>query len=89
MKTTVKIAALIAMVNERNRVSTCTPEMRKGWNHLLADVLHDANVYHGYSYLMERDVPAGQEPGVRGTAPDFTFPDESRRCYATHPRLKR
>lgn len=89
MKTTVKIAALIEMVNERNRNSKCAPDLRRGWNHLLTDVLLDAGVYHGFTYLTERDASAGQEPGVRGTAPDFTFPDESRRQYAVHPRLKR
>ena len=82
---TIKIAELIALVNTRNRISTCAPHMRKGWNMLLEEVLHEANVYCGYSYLT--DVPAGQLPGVTGEPGTFTFPDESRRRYHPHCAL--
>lgn len=81
---TIKIADLIARVNMRNRLSTCAPAVRTGWILLLEEVLHEANVYSGYSYLTAENVPAGQLPGVTGEPGTFTFPDESRRHYHTH-----
>ena len=40
MKKTIRIANLIALVNEHNRLSTCTPDVRHGWNAILEVVLH-------------------------------------------------
>jgi hypothetical protein len=78
---TIKIAALVTLVNERNRVSTCQPDIRHGWNAILEEVLHKADAYAGYGYLTASEVPAGQKAGVTGEVGRFTFPDESRRRY--------
>ena len=78
---TVTIRELVERVNRLNRESTCKPDMRHGWNHLLEDVLHDANAYKGYGYYPAQDLPPGQKPGITGEAPNFQFPDESRRFY--------
>jgi hypothetical protein len=82
MKKTVRIADLVALVNEHNRVSTCAPDIRNGWNALLEEVLHAADAYRGFGYLSAGDVPAGHAAGMIGEVGNFSFPDESRRCYA-------
>ena len=86
---TFKVNEFRDWVNERNRTSTCAPEIRQGWNTALENVLHDTGNYRGYGYLTEDEVPAGQRPGIRQTLPydqrkpgyKPSFPDESRRYY--------
>jgi hypothetical protein len=86
-KTTIKVADLIANVNDRNAKSTCPPEARTGWNHLLEDILFATDSYGGYGYLTAAQVPAGEKPGIAGGPGSFTHPDESRRIYYTDARL--
>lgn len=61
---TFSIAKLLKTVNDRNAKSTCSPEVRQGWNSILAQVLMDANVYAGYNYLGPDDLPEGERPGI-------------------------
>ncbi len=90
MKKTVHIAELIARVNRLNRDSTCAPQIREGWNTLLADVLHTADAYAGFRYLDPSEVPKGQEPGIiTRMSKDPLFPDESRREYIVNAKLRR
>ncbi len=88
---TVQISELIDFVNERNQVSTCEPSVRDGWNAMLERVLMDADVYAGFNYYGEADVPAGQSPGIvrDSTGSAERFPDESRRFYYTHRHLQK
>ena len=85
---TIKIAALVAQVNEHNRVSTCAADTRAGWNALLEEVLHAADAYNGFGYLNVGKVPDGYAPGIIGEPGHFEFPDESRRQYGLHPALR-
>jgi len=85
---TCHIAELIEDVNHRNRVSTCAPEVRDGWNALLESIMHAANVYAGWRHLNRREVPAGKLPGVEGDPGERRFPDESRRVYYCHRTLQ-
>ena len=78
-KKTFRLADLVDKVNERNRLSTCSPEVRKGWNSLCESLLLESDVYAGFNYLSEKDVPKGHEPGIRTDEQgNKTFPDESR-----------
>ncbi len=61
---TVKIAHLVAEVNRKNQLSTCSAEVRQGWNSMLSTILMDADVYAGFNYLGTPDVPEGQLPGI-------------------------
>ena len=88
MAKTIKVVDLIARVNARNRCSTCPAEARKGWNSLLEEVLAATDNYAGFGYLKETEVPRGEQPGIAGTSPDCTFPDDTRRSYCIHPRLR-
>jgi hypothetical protein len=81
---TVDIYELILFVNKRNRESICQPEIRKGWNGLLNDILHKANVYSGFGYLIQSEVPEGQLPGIIQSeiGPEFNeYPDPTRCFY--------
>jgi len=60
----IAIRDLIDLVNRKNRISFCSPETRAGWNSLLDEVLHNANVYRGFRYLSADEVPAGHLPGI-------------------------
>lgn len=89
---TVSIYKLLETVNYRNQHSTCAPEVREGWNSILENILMDAEVYGGFMYLDETQVPKGHLPGiVRNTEkPEgpHRFPDETRRVYYGHRKLK-
>lgn len=79
---TVRIAALIDRVNALNQTSTCPPEIRKGWNNLLEDTLREVGYTFGWLYLPGREVPKGQEPGVRNREDGvIELPDSTRRKY--------
>jgi hypothetical protein len=86
-RVTVNIAVILADVNRKNQLSTCSPEVRAGWNSLLESILFAANLYIGFGYLYAKDVPIGQKAGITSRAPDGAdlgknvFPDESRRVY--------
>ena len=89
MAKTIKVVDLIAKVNARNRCSTCPAETRQGWNSLMEEVLAATGNYAGFGLLKETEVPQGEKPGrVVGKNCDCTFPDESRRSYCIHPRLR-
>lgn len=88
---TVAIKDLIEKVNRMNRMSTCGRQHRDGWNTLLEQVLVEADVYRGFSYLEQGDVPPGSPPGIiRGATPEGNiYPDDSRRAYQLHYSLCR
>lgn len=70
-------------INERNRHSTCSAEVRRGWNSVLSDVLMDTGNYKGFNYLNADQVPPGHKPGI---IPNYEtgkheFPDDSRVFY--------
>lgn len=86
---TIDLATMIQKVNERNKLSTCAPDVRRGWNDLLETLLLESGQYDGFSYLSRSEVPPGQAPGVlveRLTSnytveERFTGCDETRRHY--------
>lgn len=86
---TIHVETLIEIVNKRNVDSTCSRDMRIGWNCLLEQVMEETGTYAGYGYLEQNDVPKGQLPGIeRASDPvDHKFPDDSRRHYYKHRRL--
>jgi hypothetical protein len=61
---TFSIAKLLHSVNKKNENSTCSSMMRQGWNALLSEILIDADVYAGFNYLNDTEVPVGQRPGI-------------------------
>jgi hypothetical protein len=83
----VAIRELLEIVNRRNAESTCDPLRRSGWNSVLEEVLMDANVYAGYTYLQSMHVPAGERPGVVHGLDGPEHCDESRRNYIVHSAL--
>lgn len=64
---TFDIAELLYTVNSRNTGSTCSAEVRQGWNSLLESVLHGADLYSGYGYLEQKDLKGSavnSRPGI-------------------------
>ncbi len=84
---TFKVCDLIEEVNRINRLSTCDPAMRMGWNTLLEHVLVETGNWEGYRYLTSGGVPFGQLPGKEEKDGKLTFPDESRRYYCVSNEL--
>jgi len=83
-KKTIKVQDLIDIVNRRNKHSTCSPEVRKGWNSLLEEVLHKTDNYNGFNFLAPDEVPEGEKPGIECFNQDTSknvFPDESRKVF--------
>ena len=65
---TFDIVQLILTVNLRNAASTCSAEVRAGWNSLLESVLHAAGLYVGFNYLGSEHLTGSaefEEPGIR------------------------
>ena len=84
MRKTVRITDMIDNVNRKNENSTCSSDVRRGWNGLLADVLHATGMYAGFGYLREGHVPEGHKPGIIfDSSPEHKheYPDESRVFY--------
>jgi hypothetical protein len=87
-RSTVSIKGLIEQVNAQNRLSTCAPQVREGWNSILEGVLHAGNVYAGFGYLTHAEVPSGHPAGIVHEDDGVVFPDETRRYYIIHRALK-
>ena len=81
MRKTIRIKELIAAVNHRNRSSTCSPEIRQGWNDLLTTVLLTNDAYAGFGYLGQNEVPPNHKPGFNKEGDRFKDTDDSRRVY--------
>ena len=81
------------MVNQSLRYSTHSTEARMGMIHLLENVLHGSENYHGFRYLGLDEVPTGELPGIRQSIenyptvdtwaedPRFNNTDDTRRHY--------
>ena len=80
---TFSVEGLVDTVNQRNRDSTCSKEIRKGWNSILVDILNETGNYHGFGYLTAAFVPDGEKPGMEyDTTMGFNvFPDDTRIYY--------
>lgn len=79
---TVKVEDLVKLVNARNKKSTCSPDIRQGWNSMLEDVLHSTGNYQGYGYYTVEDLPEGQAPGVRYDYDENGHPIQPCKDYA-------
>lgn len=62
---TASIAQMLFDLNQRNIHSTCSAEVRQGWNSMLSSILMAADVYSGYGYIGTSDLPAGEKPGIK------------------------
>jgi hypothetical protein len=87
MRKTVEVAYLLALVNWMNRTGRQMREIRIGSNSLLESALHASGLYNGFTYLYQRDVPSGEQPGIifdESPAREHKYPDDSRRSYYVH-----
>jgi hypothetical protein len=81
---TLQLRDLVAWVNERNRISTCEPSVREGWNALANSFLMAADAYGGFQYLTADELGGdakGQPPGIIRDAHghrQHAFPDKTR-----------
>ena len=85
---TIPVKDVVTMVNEMLRMSECNDDIRRGASMVLEDILFKTNNYRGFGYLLEDQVPAGQQPGVRYANGEilpyperFENTDDSRRNY--------
>jgi hypothetical protein len=69
-KKTFKIIELINMVNKMNEESTCSPELRQGWNCFVEGILMESGNYEGYLFTKNAFDPQTKE-----------IVDDSRRKY--------
>lgn len=77
---TFDIAELLYTVNSRNAGSTCSPEVRQGWNSLLETVLHGADLYNGYGYLEQGNLKGSAVNSKPGIEFREVFGDEPGPC---------
>ena len=58
---TFKITELIKMVNKMNAESSCSRELRLGWNVFVKGILIETNNYEGYLHAQEAFDPQTKE----------------------------
>ncbi len=87
MAKTIRVADIIRMVNVHNHCSICPPDVRKGRNSLLEEILAATDNYVRLGYLSESEVPRGQAPGISEVSPNCTFPDDTRCAYVFDRKL--
>jgi len=90
---TLSVETLRSEVNRRNRESTCSPEVRQGWNSILESMLMATGNYRGFRFLTPDKVPDGKAPGIKENQGDFPLAigndnadrfkgtDDTRRAY--------
>ena len=92
---TIEVKRLIEIVNERNKHSFVSDEVRRGWNAMLENILFEVHAYRGYRYLEAYEVPNNELPGIVWHEPTSQgaarmakeFPDETRREYIISHKL--
>ena len=78
-KKTFAVDSLREIVNGRNRFSTCSPEIRRGWNAILIDILYQSGNYKGFCYLKSEEIVGEASPGIsRDENGKVIFPDDTR-----------
>lgn len=82
MSKTIRVSEVVKKVNQMLAESTCSREERLAMCSVLETILFSTNNYRGYSFLSQKEVPAGEKPGI-GMSPEgkTVFPDDSRRWY--------
>jgi hypothetical protein len=75
---TVDVEAFKAMTNQVLRVSTVSPDLRKGWMAALEWILHETGNYRGFRYLTVDEVPGSGMPGIRTDRDGNPLPDDLR-----------
>ena len=89
---TASIAQILFDVNQKNVLSTCSAEVRQGWNSMISSILMAAEVYSGFGYLRGTDLPKGQEPGIafcNAMGTPLTSDEYYERLTSDHGRRKR
>lgn len=75
---TISISATITEFNKILRVSTCTPDIRRGIINAMEHILHSTDNYCGFRYLTDPEVPTDHLPGINIDENGDFFPDS---CY--------
>lgn len=88
---TIEVSALKDQINFMLANSRCSVEGRKSMMVILENVLMDTKNYNGFRYLGEKEVPAGEFPGIfdsqyakkiNPTTDDLFYgTDNTRICY--------
>jgi hypothetical protein len=88
MSKTIHVEKVLDYVNDMLATSTCVPDVRHGMILVLSEILHKTDNYVGFRYLLDGEVPEGQEPGIRWSDGERTdgyrdreYPDDTRRQY--------
>lgn len=82
MSKSIKVSEMVKRVNKMLAESMCSRVERLAMCTVLEDILFATNNYRGYNFLLQKEVPAGELPGI-GISPEGStvFPDDSRRHY--------
>jgi hypothetical protein len=89
---TFSVAQALFDINQKNQLSTCSAEVRQGWNSMIETILMAAEVYTGFGYLRSPDLPTGQKAGIRFTnamGVELTAEEYYDRLTTDHANQKR
>jgi len=78
---TISIASAVTEFNRMIRLSTCTPDIRKGYMGAIEHILHSTDNYCGFRYLTTPEVPADQLPGINIDENGDFYPDRPHKRF--------
>jgi hypothetical protein len=73
---TISIAATVTEFNRIIRMSTCSPDIRKGYMGAIEHILHSTDNYCGFRYLTTPEVPTDHLPGINIDENGDFYPDQ-------------
>ena len=78
---TISIAATVTEFNRIIRLSTCTPDIRRGYMGAIEHILHSTDNCCGFRYLTTPEVPTDQLPGINIDENGDFYPDSPHKRF--------
>lgn len=77
----IPVKEFVNMGNQILRDCRENADFRKGVFLVMEEVLMQTGQYQGFRYLTEKEVPEGEDPGVKTVDGEMKFCDGTRRAY--------
>lgn len=78
---TISIASAVTEFNRIIQLSTCSPDIRKGYMGAIEHILHSTNNYCGFRYLTSSEVPTDHLPGINKDEDGDFYPDQPHKRF--------
>jgi hypothetical protein len=86
---TISVASAVTELNKILRVSTCSPDIRKGYMGAIEHILHSTDNYCGFRYLTTPEVPTDHLPGINIDESGDFYPDSPHKRFENTDETRR